>query len=486
MIAITDSEHWLKERFSAQPDRQAFIISEKNISYREFYTECLAAADFLIARGIRDNDNVGLLFSHNYNFFIVVNALWFIGAVPVPLNTRLLTEEFTKQINMADVKYLLIDESLAEQFSQLKFENKIYLPSNSPLQTFNKNRKIVHSPLFGRTQFSIHNCSLIMFTSGSTGNSKAVVHTFKSLSESVRALDAYVNLSPDDVWLASLPLYHIGGFMILVRSLLAGSAIAIPASPSHEDILSGLKRYNPSHVSMVPTTLFRLIKENISPDAKLKYAFLGGGPADMKLISNAIEKNWPIVKVYGSTESCSMITALLPGDSKDKLESAGKILGGVKIKTAESGEIIVSSKSLFKEYYNDPVNTTNALKEDWYYTGDLGRMDNDGYLILDGRREDIIISGGENVSSAEVEKVLISHPSISDAFVFALDDDTWGQMVCAALVTNNFDKDKILDFLKTKIAGYKIPKRLFQIDKIPRNELGKVSRHELLNLLNLD
>jgi O-succinylbenzoic acid--CoA ligase len=339
-----------------------------------------------------------------------------------------------------------------------------------------------------------------MFTSGSSGKSKAVVHTFESLFESVKSTDSFADLSAEDIWLASLPLYHIGGFMILVRSLITGSSVVFPDSLEYKDILHAIHKFLPSHISIVPTTLLRLLNENVHPNANLKYVFLGGGPSEKQLILDAVNQGWPIVKVYGSTETCSMITALLPNEIKDKLESAGKVLDENKIKImsmnkndpdgftniGEVGEIIVSVKSLFKEYYNDQESTSQSIQNGWFYSGDFGWIDKDGYLFVESRREDLIITGGENVSANEVETAIKSHPSVKDAFVFALQDKTWGQIICAAIVSNDFGADEIKDFLKTKTAAYKIPKRFFFMEKIPRNELGKVTRAVILKQLNLD
>jgi len=146
----------------------------------------------------------------------------------------------------------------------------------------------------------------------------------------------------------------------------------------------------------------------------LKYVFLGGGPSQIELITEAVKKSWPIVKVYGSTETCSMITALYPEDTKSKPDSAGKPIGQNKIKITnksqnELGEIAVSSKSLFKKYYNDQQTTNNKLQNGWYYTGDYGWIDNEGYLYIESRRDDLIISGGENISSYEVELIIRKH-----------------------------------------------------------------------------
>ena len=494
MISVSNKQHWLIEQSKNQPDKQAVLISERTITYQDLYNECLAAANFLQSKGIQKNEHVGILAAHNYNFYVVINALWFIGAVPVPLNTRLLPEELETQIKQADINFLLIDENLSKQFSQLIFPNKIYFSKNSYLEKENQENKILNS------QFSILNSSLVMFTSGSSGKSKAVVHTFESLLGSAKAIDSFADLSTEDIWLASLPFFHIGGFMILVRSLIVGSSIAFPDSLEHKNVVYTIQKFLPTHISIVPTTLLRFLNENIHPNANLKYVFLGGGPSEKELILSSVYQGWPIVKVYGSTETCSMITALLPNEIKEKSESAGKVLDENKIKIksinkndsddfagiGEVGEIIVSAKSLFKEYYNDNASTSKSIQNGWFNSGDFGLIDKDGYLFVESRREDLIITGGENVSAKEVETAIKSLKSIKDVFVFALQDQTWGQIVCAAIVSGGLNEREIKNFLKEKIAGYKIPKRFFFLDEIPRNELGKITRAALLKLLNLN
>jgi len=500
MISVSNKQHWLIEQSTNQPNKQAVIISERTITYQDLYNESSAAADFLQSKGIRKNDHVGILVTHNYNFYLVVNALWFIGAVPVPLNTRLLPEELETQTKQADIKFLLIDESLSKQFSQLIFPNKIYISKNSKFVLHNIRSEILNSSTcLPAGMFSIINSALIMFTSGSSGKSKAVVHTFESLFGSVKAIDSFADLSTEDIWLASLPFFHIGGFMILVRSLIVGSSIAFPDSLEHKNVVYTIQKFLPTHISIVPTTLLRFLNENTHPNANLKYVFLGGGPSEKELILNAVNQGWPIVKVYGSTETCSMITALLPNEIKEKPESAGKVLDENKIKikninknnsddlagTGEVGDIIVSAKSLFKEYYNDHVSNSKSIQNGWFNSGDFGSIDKDGYLFVESRREDLIITGGENVSAREVETAIKSLKSVKDVFVFALQDKIWGQIVCAAIVSSGLDEDEIKNFLKEKIAGYKIPKRFFFLDEIPRNELGKITRAALLKLLNL-
>jgi O-succinylbenzoic acid--CoA ligase len=337
-----------------------------------------------------------------------------------------------------------------------------------------------------------------MFTSGSTGNPKAVVHTFQSLYESVLALDSFTELSTGDIWLASLPLYHIGGFMIFIRSLTAGSSVAFPVSPKFEDISQAIKQSNPTYISLVTTTLQNLLDCNVKPNKNLKFVFLGGGPSQTELIIEAVEKSWHVVKVYGSTETCSMITALHPDEIKSKPDSVGKLLGENKIKIMslpavllagksknDLDEVAVFSKSLFKEYYNDQLTTNNKLKDGWYHTGDYGWIDSEGYIYIESRKDNLIISGGENITASEVESAIRKHPLVKDVLVFGLQDKTWGQIVCAAIVSKTISEDVIKDFLKEKIAAYKIPKRFFIVSEIPRNEMGKANRTELLKQLKL-
>ncbi|NJD22462.1 MAG: o-succinylbenzoate--CoA ligase [Melioribacter sp.] len=484
MITISNKEHWLIEQASRYPHNAAIQTEQGSILYQKFLEECNLTANYLLTNDVRENDRVGILYTHSYKFFVIVNALWFIGAIPVPLNTRKTINEIEDELHIADVKFLIIDDSLKSQFSTLEFQNVLDIN----IIKIHETRK--HNFIIRNSQFSILNCSLIMFTSGSTGNPKAVVHTFKSLYESVLTLNSFAELSPNDIWLASLPFYHIGGFMILIRSLIAACTVIFPTSPKFEDIEQTIKRSNPSHISLVPTTLRELLDHNVKPNKNLKFVFLGGGPSQTELIQAAVKKSWPIVKVYGSTETCSMVTALHPDDIKSKPDSAGKLIGQNKIKIINKdknalGEIAVSSKSLFKEYYNDQQTTNNKLQNDWYYTGDYGWIDDEGYLYIESRRDDLIISGGENISAYEVELIIRKYPLVKDVIVFGLQDKTWGQIVCTAIVSETTSEDEIKDFLKEKIAAYKIPKRFFIVDEIPRNEMDKVNRTELLKMLKL-
>ena len=489
MIKCGNNFHWLSEQSRLTPDARAIITRDKVLSYSEFHSDVINLADNLVRLGIKEKEHVGILYRHSYFFTVVVNAIWFTGAVPVPINTRCSIDEIRYQIQQAGLKHLLLSEELSEHFSELSFRGKNIISESLP-GNHSEDKQDFHN-----SSFSPLNKALIMFTSGSSGKPKAVVHNFNSLFESVNNLDSFSGLQDRDVWLASLPLYHIGGFMIPVRALLSGGSLVFPDSLRHEDLAGALKEKCPTHLSFVSTTLARFIDDKFVPSKNLKHAFLGGGPATSELCIRAIDNYWPIVKVYGSTETCSMVTALLPEDVKLRPDSSGKVTGSNKITIKDNsgagagiidhGEILVSSKSLFTEYLNDPKATESVLQNGVFSTGDLGSVDNEGYLYLSSRRNDLIITGGENVSPLEIEETLLSKSSVKDAFVFSASDDKWGEIVCAAVVSENESETEIKNFLKEKIAGYKIPKRYYFLDHIPRTEMGKVKRGELMKLLNL-
>lgn len=380
----------------------------------------------------------------------------------------------------------MIDEKLRAKYSQLTF-NRIFFIKNV-LENKLENDNTIEN-------FNFDNDAVILFTSGSSGEPKAVVHTFKSLYESVKAIDLFANLSQKDIWLASLPHYHIGGFMIFIRSLLAGSALAFPNSLNYEDFMNAYTKHEPTYISLVVTTLKKMLNDNISVNKKLKYIFLGGGPIATDLCVDAINKGFPIIKVYGSTETCSMITALHPLEFKLKPNSSGLPLDKSKIKIKikneykkRIGEVLVKSPTLFKEYLNDESLTKEKYYDSFYNTGDYGWIDNDGYLFIEARREDIIITGGENVSIKEIENAFSNINGIKEFHIFSLKDEKWGQSINAVVVKGipDITDDEIKSVLKTKLASFKIPKRIFFLEVIPKTELGKVNKNELLKLLKLN
>jgi O-succinylbenzoic acid--CoA ligase len=212
------------------------------------------------------------------------------------------------------------------------------------------------------------------------------------------------------------------------------------------------------------------------------------------LVFDAISDGWKITKVYGSTETSSFVSSISDEEIYDKPRSVGAAIkpnqimivneSRFQIPWGEVGEIAVSSPAVMKGYFNDVDETEKKIEDGFYFTGDIGFVDADGYLFIESRRTDLIITGGENVNPNEVEKILIEHPEILDAAVFPLKDDDWGEIVAAAIVLKNnkssIGLDDIREFVKDDLAGFKIPKKIFFESELPRNELGKILRSKLI------
>jgi O-succinylbenzoic acid--CoA ligase len=486
MNIISNKEHWLFEQSKIRGDKKFIISNESSYSYSQFFNLSLQAANSFIKKGLKQGDRVAIYAEHNSDFILATFALWLIGAIPVPLNTKNSVDILSDQIIFTGSKFFVTKKS-----NSLIDTDSIKL-TTIPIDELKENTSKVDNGII--TKFSLQDYALIMFTSGSSGKPKAVQHTFNSLFASVALTDSFSELSLENSWLASLPFYHIGGFMIMVRVLLSGSVLVIPQSTNYLGLQNALTEFKPTHISLVTTTLKQFLENELAPNLNLKEVYLGGGPSNQELILNAIEKGFPITKVYGSTETCSMITALSKKDLLAKPESVGFPLGGTEIKIADEsgrflgpfqvGEVVVKSNTLMKEYLNNFEETSTKLKNGFYFTGDYGWLDNEGFLFIELRREDLIITGGENVSPKEIEQYIIQLPSVRDVYVFPETDSKWGQIICAAIVSQiEITENEIKNQLKNMMAPFKVPKKIYFVNRIPRNEIGKIQKEELKKLL---
>ena len=456
--------------FSDRKDLTAIIKSDKLISYDELYDKAMQISYTLISKGIEKNSYVPLLIEDSLSFIQTTIALWLLECIPVPLNTKLLDEEIFSITNDYDFKVVITDKNISNS-GILKNLNVI---SVDELKSGSNKSEIQNLP-------SINDEAVVIFTSGSTDRPKGVVHTFSSLINSIKNGSAILNHKENDRWLASLPFYHIGGFQIICRSLYYGCSITIPESLQTKQLADAILNYKPTHLSLVSTQLERLINQKVKPCKELQVSLIGGGFVDDELMFEADELGWKPNRVYGSSETASMVTAISANEIKDKPQSVGKPFKNVEIKISDDSEILIKSNSLFKRYLGDEKETASKLKDEFFHTGDLGFVDDDGYLFIEARRNDLIVSGGENVNPIEVEKALIQIPFIKDACVFPKQDKTWGQIVAAAIVIaeSSVEEKTIKEMLNQKLAGYKIPKQFYFVDELPHTSLGKLKREEI-------
>jgi len=456
-------------------NRDSIAVLHKNgeISYSELNSLVSKTSLSLYEKGIKENDIITLLFENSLEFIAAFISLWQIGALPVPFNSKLLEKDLNEQVKFLNPKFTI----KSKKFQNVSITGKSIL---IPFDDLPGNDGKIIQP-----DFSEEKTALILFTSGSSGKPKAVMLSFENLIQSAVIGNKVLNQTSEDKWLASLPFYHIGGFLIIFRALMFGASIIIPDSLSNDDLSESINKHKPTLASLVSNQLKKFVDENFIPPKELRMVLLGGGFSDKELILKAIDKGWKIAKVYGSTETSSFISFMNYEDVKKKPEASGRAISPNKITMTYKGEIVVQSPAVMKGYFNNEENSSK-LKNNFYYTGDVGRLDDEGYLFVETKRSDLIISGGENINPIEVENEILFHPKIDEVCVIGIEDNKWGQIVSAAVVlkeNNILSENELKDFLKDKLTSFKIPKRIKFVNQIPKSVLGKVQREMVRALL---
>jgi O-succinylbenzoic acid--CoA ligase len=323
----------------------------------------------------------------------------------------------------------------------------------------------------------------ILYTSGTTGRARGAVLTRSALIASAQASAANLGWEPDDCWLLAMPIARVGGLSIVTRCLAARRTVALAPAFDAQQLPDWLLRYRVTLLSMVPTMLAQLLDAHPQwrPPEHLRVVLIGGAEVSPRLLERAAERGVPVVITYGCTESCSQVVVTPYARRHDAAAcGAGRALPGVELRI-DDGRILVRGPMRMAGYLGEP----RLAPGDWFDTGDLGELDAEGFLHLRARRADLIVSGGENVYPAEVERVLEACPGVLAAAVFGVADETWGQVVAAALVPGpQPPADEVLiDHLAARLAPYKRPRRIGLVSSLPMTAAGKLDRTALAALL---
>lgn len=297
----------------------------------------------------------------------------------------------------------------------------------------------------------------VLFTSGTTGEPRAVCLTRQNFEASARATAASFPFESQDRWLCCLPVHHVAGFSIFTRCAIYGATVYVERWDA-ERVKAVLEAGEVTVASFVPTMLIRLREAGLEHAPGLKGILLGGGPAPDELLAWASAVGLPVMPTYGLTETCSQVATAEVG------QRLARPLPGAEIEISDEGEILVRG----------PMVAT----EGWLHTGDRGSMTEEGLLTVEGRMDDLIVTGGENVAAAEVEAALLEHPAVTDAAVIGVDDPEWGRAVTAFVVATA-PEDEIAAHARSNLPGFKAPKRIFVLDELPRTASGKVQRAQL-------
>ncbi len=475
-------QDWLAAQATARPQGICLILEDGQIiTFRQLDCIADAAAQRLSSEGIVPNDIVSIWIEDKFLFIVYALAVMRLGAILLPLNLRLTTTEIQWQLQQVGCRNVLVSSPLNLPGDGLQnhiIVNADYakLPSDFALS---RNDEIDLDKPFA-----------VMFTSGTSGQPKAATLTFSNIFYSAMASAYRIGVLPDDCWLCVLPLYHIGGLSIILRSLLYGTSVRL-LSQFDVDAVNDLLTSQPiTLVSLVPTMLKRLIEtQSHRWNDGLRLVLLGGAAPSSELIAACHSRNIPVATTYGLTEAASQVATALPATVLNKPDSVGKPLlftsfriandTGQTLPNGEPGEIYVKGANVFTGYYNNPDATATVLQNGELRTGDIGYLDADGDLHIVNRRSDLIVTGGENVYPAEVEAALRQHPAVADVAVVGIDDEAWGQRVVAAIVlkpTTSATDVEIADFGRQRLAGYKIPRIIRFVATLPQTGSGKIHR----------
>ena len=322
--------------------------------------------------------------------------------------------------------------------------------------------------------------AVIVLTSGTTGEPRAAALTRDALLASAAASAANLGWFDDDCWLLAMPIARVGGLSILTRCLIARRAVALASAFDAAQLPGFVRRHRVTLASLVPTMLARVLDAHPqwAPPAYLRAVLIGGAAAPAKLLERAAQRRLPVVITYGCTETCSQVVATPYEHRFDATRcSAGRPLPGAQVRVVD-GHIQVRGPMRMTGYAGEPP----LDPQEWFDTGDLGNVDADGFLHVTARTGDLIITGGENVYPAEVEHVLETFPGIAAAGVFGVPDDTWGQVVAAAVVAQHgqpIDQQALAAFLGLRLSPHKLPRRICLVPALPHTGAGKLDRAAL-------
>jgi len=453
---------------------------------------------FLFDFGHNFERPVGFIAKSSDTLVFAIATCWNLGIPFVPFNPKAPIKVINRQLeqiepglifadqehqsvlnhtDVINIKELDLPRSLTMDV-ELGFSAKSYEPSIDPEQIFG-----------------------YFFTSGTSGSPKIVPLKRRQMLFAANASAQNFKPRANHFWLLCMPLNHIGGISLILRSILYGSAIFRMKSFHPKTIttfLSENKLFQAA--SLVPTMLKRLLeKPGFHVHNNFKAILLGGGPIDPELVEKANDKGVPLIPSYGMTETCAQIVAnpfMKPSGTYSPLKSVGRIFEPNEIQIRDdqhqvlgnnnSGEIWLKGPQLFDGYLNQN-NSKNFDKEGWFKTGDYGHINARQQLFIESRRSDLIVTGGENVSPFEIESELEKIDPITEAAVIGLPDEEWGQKVVAVVVSKtkqSIDSKKIQDELKKRITSYKVPKQIIQTESLPRTHTGKIVRSELTKLFN--
>ena len=471
------------------PHHRALVFGDETRTHAELHDRAARLASVLAAGGVGPGDRVALLLHNRIEFVETLLACHRLAAVAVPINFRLAPDEVDYVLADSGAVALICDAPPSDT-AAVRFVLEVGPGYHDAVASAQRH---LGSPV------AEDDPALMCYTSGTTGRPKGAVLTHRNLVASTLSWIHEMGAGQDDVWLSGQPLFHIGGINGLLPFLVLGATVIITPTTTFdaEAMLRLIEAHGATMCIFVPTQWAAICDSGavarIDPD-RLRVAMWGASPAPRRTLE-AMEQTFPraaIVSAYGQTEMSGATTLLKGPDSTRKMGSVGRPMLGVELRIVDGelrdvlvggvGEIVYRGPNVMAGYHEQPEATREAFAGDWFHSGDLARLDEEGYLWIVDRKKDMIVSGGENVYPAEVERVLLDHPTVADVAVIGVPHPRWVQTPVAFVVPESggdVDEAELVAHCRRYLAGFKKPSAVIVVPELPRNAGGKVLKRRL-------
>ena len=497
---------WMARRASVSGDRPAITFEGSQWTFKQFQARIEATANALYGQGVRKGDRVGILTLNRPDVLVLLFAAARLGAISVPINFRLTASELHYIIEDAGLAILIVGPDYVSTIQGLEatvscrrfvqFDRKI----NAAWPVFDD---WIAQPNPGALPVAIEAADVctILYTSGTTGSPKGAMITHGNVwLNNINWILAF-GITQNDVKLSVAPMFHAGGlFANVLAVLMLGGHVVMQPQFVPDEFLRAIETYGVTMTFGVPTMILALTQTEgfESTDlSSLRYFIAGGAPSPESLLKVCMRRGIPVSHAYGMTEATSVTTLLETNLALKKVGSVGRpvMLGEMRLVDASGAEVTaahvkaevhVRGGHIFAGYWGKAEATASAFVDDWFATGDVGYLDEDGYLYICDRVKDMIITGGENVYAAEVESVVLEHPAVLNVAVVGVPDEKWGEAVVAAIVLRpgaELDVEELRAFCAPRLARYKLPRHLYRLPQLPLNGAGKIMKAEIRKIV---